>query len=620
MKIIDLLRRDAILLNMEATDKEAAISELVQKMEGFGVLYDASEYGQAILEREAECTTGFGDGIAIPHAKSRAVREPAIVFGRSLSGVEFEALDDKPVHLFFMIAAMEGAHAEHLATLARLSTFLLDKTFCEALLKAKSEADVLAIIEQIEQQYFEQEDDDQEPAEEEYMVLAVTGCPAGIAHTYMARDALKEEAKKQGVTIKVETNGSIGVKNRLTAEEIERAQAIIVASDMKVDLQRFVGKKLIQVPVAEGVRRPKELLNIALSSNATVYQEKEREHSELIEESKQEEKQGIRFYQHLMNGVSHMLPFVVGGGILIAISFMFGIDSDHQLAKMIHEIGASTAFALMIPILAGFIAMSIADRPGFVAGMVGGLIAFNGDTGFLGGIIAGFLGGYIALLVKRLFSRMPQSLTGIVTILVYPVLNILLTGMIMLSLVKPLSMVNLGLEQWLGNLGTANMVLLGLVLGGMMAIDMGGPINKAAFTFGIAMIEAGNFGPHAAVMAGGMVPPLGIALATTVFKSKFTKEEQEAGKTNYILGASFITEGAIPFAAADPGRVIPSAVIGSMIAGGLSAWFNIGLPTPHGGAFVIGLVSGSWYLYAISIIAGAVVTAFLLGVLKKKIH
>ncbi|GAE26136.1 PTS system [Halalkalibacter wakoensis JCM 9140] len=515
-----------------------------------------------------------------------------------------------------MIAASAGANEAHLATLSRLSTFLMDESFRTSLLEAKTEADIVAAIDRKEEEHKAKEEAESAPATKGgYDILAVTGCPTGIAHTFMAADALKDEARKQGLSIKVETNGSGGVKDQLTPEEIENAKAIIVTASTKINMDRFAGKKVHEGPVTDGIRRTKELIEKAKTGDFPVYKGSGDSSNQGNEEKG---KAGGGFYKHLMNGVSNMLPFVVGGGILIALSFLIDIDLDNQFAQMLMDIGGGSAFALMIPVLAAFIAMSIADRPGFAAGMVGGLIAVNGDAGFLGGLIAGFLGGYIALLVKKLLAGLPQSLSGITTILFYPVLNIFFTGMIMLLLVTPLSAINRGLEGWLGGMGTTNMVLLGIILGGMMAIDMGGPINKAAFTFGIAMIDAGNFGPHAAVMAGGMVPPLGIALATTFFKNKFTKQEQEAGKTNYILGASFITEGAIPFAAADPGRVIPACIAGAAVAGGLTAVFGIGLPAPHGGIFVIALVSGGWFMYLLAILAGAIVTMAILGLWKKK--
>ncbi|GAE31096.1 PTS fructose transporter subunit IIABC [Alkalihalobacillus hemicellulosilyticus] len=618
MRISELLKKDTIVLNMKATDKSSAIDELVRKLDSAGRLNDPSQYKKAIWEREEQSTTGIGDGIAIPHAKSAGVQTPAIAFGRSSDGLNYESLDGQPTHLFFMIAASENATQSHLDTLSRLSTYLMDEAFRNKLLVASSEDDIVKAIDEKEEEQQKPEGDS--PSGSGFQLLAVTGCPTGIAHTYMAADALKAEAKKQGVTIKVETNGSGGVKNRLTAEEIAAADAIIIAADTKVDMARFSGKPVIQTGVTDGIRKPNELIMKALSESVPVYESAERG-------SRANEGSGERrgFYKHLMNGVSNMLPFVVGGGILIAISFIFGIEASdpshpsyNAFADMLMTIGGGNAFGLMIPVLAAFIAMSIADRPGFAAGMVGGLIASTGEAGFLGGLIAGFLAGYVALFIRRLLEGLPQFLEGIKTVLLYPVLNIFLTGMAMLLLVSPLAAFNSGLESWLSGMGTSNMIILGIILGGMMAIDMGGPVNKAAFTFGIAMIDAGNFGPHAAVMAGGMVPPLGIALATTFFKNKFTKQEREGGKTNYVLGLSFITEGAIPFAAADPGRVIPSIIVGSAVAGGLTALFGIGLPAPHGGAFVIPLVYGSALAYLFAILVGAIVTALMLGVWKKK--
>ncbi|WP_209123910.1 PTS fructose transporter subunit IIABC [Alkalihalobacillus sp. BA299] len=620
MRISELLKKDTMILNLKSSTKAQVIDELIDQLDRAGRLNDKKGYKKAILAREEQSTTGIGEGIAIPHAKTAAVKTPAIAFGRSQKGVDYEALDGQPSHLFFMIAASEGANNEHLETLSRLATYLMDTNFRNALLEARTEEEILQAIDAKEASEEESTEEVAEQTENGKFVLAVTGCPTGIAHTYMAADALKEKAKELGVQIKVETNGSGGVKNRLTSDEIAKADAIIVAADTKVDMDRFAGKKVIQVGVTDGIRRPKELIEKAVSGNVAVYQSTGGSKQDGASEGGG--KGG--FYKHLMNGVSNMLPFVIGGGILIALSFAFGIEafdpehpSYHPIAEMLMTIGGGNAFGLMIPVLAAFIAMSIADRPGFAPGMVGGLIASTGGGGFLGGLIAGFLAGYLVVLIKWALKNLPRSLEGIKTILLYPVFSILFTGVIMLSIVGPLSTFNTGLENWLGGMGTTNVVLLGIILGGMMAVDMGGPINKAAFTFGIAMIDAGNFGPHAAVMAGGMVPPLGIAIATTFFRSKFTKQEREAGKTNYIMGASFITEGAIPFAAADPGRVIPSIVVGSAVAGALTMMFGIGLPAPHGGAFVIALVSGNPLLYLLAIIIGAIVTAIMLGILKK---
>ncbi|WP_078555538.1 PTS fructose transporter subunit IIABC [Bacillus alkalicellulosilyticus] len=622
MRISDLLKKETMILNVTAISKAGVIDELVTKLDRAGRLHNREEFKKAILAREAQTTTGIGEGIAIPHAKSAAVKTPAIAFGRSTAGIDYEALDNKPSHLFFMIAASEGANNEHLETLARLSTLLIDEDFRNSLLEARNEDEILVAIDRKEAEKAKEESTSYQSGGTRKKILAVTGCPTGIAHTYMAADALKQKAQELGIDIKVETNGSDGVKNQLTAKEIEEADAIVVTADTKIDMNRFAGKKVINTGVTDGIRKPKELLEKASSGDVPIY------HGEdSSEKGPKQERQRTGFYKHLMNGVSNMLPFVVGGGILIALSFVFGIqafdpehESYHPIAELLMTIGGGNAFHLMIPVLAGFIAMSIADRPGLAPGMVGGLLALTGGAGFLGGIIAGFLAGYLVVLLRYVFKELPRSLGGIKTILIFPFFGILITGVIMSEVVVgPVSAFNMMLENWLGGMTTANAVLLGIILGGMMAVDMGGPINKAAFTFGIAMIDAGNFGPHAAIMAGGMVPPLGIALATTIFRNKFTLQEREAGKTNYIMGATFITEGAIPFAAADPGRVIPSIIVGSAIAGALTMMFGIGLPAPHGGIFVVWIVQGSVFLYLLAIIIGSVVTALLLGFLKKKV-
>ncbi|WP_374054716.1 fructose-specific PTS transporter subunit EIIC [Rossellomorea sp. FM04394] len=623
MRITELLTKDTIQINITSTSKTGVIDELVTVLDKSGKLEDPKEFKQAILNREAQSTTGIGEGIAIPHAKTSAVKAPAIAFGKSAQGVDYESLDGAPAHLFFMIAATEGANQTHLEALSRLSSMLMDGDVRKSLLNATTKEEVLEII-----NVHDQEDEDEVPAEtsgtNHGKVLAVTACPTGIAHTYMAADALKAKAKEIGVNLKVETNGSGGAKNVLTSEEIENAVAIIVAADTKVEMNRFKGKPVIEVPVAEAIRRPEELLNQAMKQAAPLYKGGERSGET---GAGPEKKQKSGFYKHLMNGVSNMLPFVVGGGILIAISFLFGIQSANpdspeynEFAAMLMKIGGDNAFYLMVPVLAGFIAMSIADRPGFAPGMIGGLIAATGQSGFLGGIIAGFLAGYVVLGIKRLTNNFPPSLEGIKPVLIYPLLGIFITGFIMLQfLVEPLSAVNTGIQNWLDGLGTGNLILLGLVLGGMMAVDMGGPINKAAFTFGIAMIEGGNLSPHAAIMAGGMVPPLGLALATTLFKKKFNDNERKAGIAAYFMGASFITEGAIPFAAADPFRVIPSIVTGSAVAGALAMFFGIGLPAPHGGLFVFPVVEGNPFLYLLAVLIGSVITAVMVGLLKKPI-
>lgn len=617
MKITELLKRDTVIMNLTASNKEAVIDELVEKLNAANRLNSKAEFKEAILKRESQSTTGIGEGIAIPHAKTKAVKQPTICFGRSVSGINYESLDGQPAHLFFMIAASEGANNTHLETLSRLSTLLMDEGFRKQLLEAKDEDELLRLFDEKENEK-EEEVEVAKPEGNEPYVLAVTACPTGIAHTYIAADSLKAKAAELGIAIKVETNGSTGVKNGLTKEDIERATAIIVAADKQVEMNRFAGKHVIQVPVADGIRKTETLLNRAVKQDTPIFKGvKEDGKAESAEKEK-----GLGIYKHLMSGVSNMLPFVVGGGILIALAFMFGgIKAEGPIAEILMAIGGGEkgAFLFLVPILAGFIASSIADRPGFMPGVVGGFLAAQANAGFLGGLIAGFLAGYVVVGLKKLFSSLPAQLEGIKPVLLYPVLGLLITGVIMLKVVNPpVVALNEMLTSWLNSLDGTNAILLGLILGGMMAIDMGGPINKAAFTFGIAAISAGNFGVHSAVMAGGMVPPLAIAFATTFFKSKFTEAERKSGLTNYIMGASFITEGAIPFAAADPVRVIVSCVVGSSIAGALSMLFQITLPAPHGGLFVIALVNKP-LLYIFSILIGTVVSALMMGIWKKKV-
>ena len=621
MKIAELLTKDIMNLSLASTEKDAVIDELIESLDKAGKLNDKKAFKQAILAREEQSTTGIGDGIAIPHAKTSAVKEPAVAFGRTKTGADFDSLDGKPAHLFFMIAAPEGANNTHLEVLSRLSSILIKEEVREKLMTAETKDDILAIFDQ-----YDKEDEEQaaETAGEKKFIVAVTACPTGIAHTYMAADSLKEKAAELGVDIKVETNGASGVKNRLTAEDIEKAEAVIVAADTKVEMNRFAGKPVIETSVADGIRQAEKLIKRALEKDAPVYQAKSEQKTE---ESPQKRGVGSAIYRHLMNGVTNMLPFVVGGGILIAISFIFGINAAdpnhptyHPLAEALMTIGGGTAFGLMIPVLAGFIAMSIADRPGFAPGMVGGMLAASGGSGVLGGLVAGFLAGYLVVGLKKLLKGLPASLEGIKTILLYPLLGIALTGFIMVYVInQPLGTLNTAITDWLSGLGGANAVLLGIILGLMMAFDMGGPVNKAAYVFGTGLLANGVIEPMAAVMAAGMVPPLGIALATTIFKKKFNKQELEAGKVNYIMGLSFITEGAIPFAAADPIRVIPALMAGSAVTGALSMFFSIGLRAPHGGLFVIPLVEGSWLLYILAILIGAAGTAVILGIVKKPV-
>lgn len=620
MNITELLKQDIMILEVKANSKEDVIQAMADRLGQAGRLNDKEAYIEAIWNREKQSSTGIGEGVAIPHAKTSAVKTPAIAFARSRAGVEFDSLDAQPAHLFFMIAASEGANNDHLQTLSRLSTLLMDEDFRKRLMEVETEEQIINIIDAKEKEKLGKEEEATSTSGPE--ILAVTGCPTGIAHTFMAADALKDKAEELGVSIKVETNGSDGVQNRLTEEDIANAKAIIVAADTKVELDRFAGKQVLQRGVTDGIRKPEELINTARKGDAPVYQ------GDRNNSSTSSGGTGKGFYKHLMNGVSNMLPFVVGGGVLIAISFFFGIHSaepDHatynEFAAALKAIGGDYAFGLMVAVLAGFIGMSIADRPGFAPAMIGGFMASMGGAGFLGGLIAGFLGGYVVVLVKKLLAGLPKSFDGIKTILFYPVISVFVTGLLMyFVIIEPIAWIMSGLEGWLGSMSGVNAMLLGLILGGMMAVDMGGPINKTAFTFGIAMIEAGNFGPHAAVMAGGMVPPLALALATTFFRNKFTQEERDAGKTNYALGAFFITEGAIPFAAADPGRVIPSLVVGSSIAGGLALLFGVGLPAPHGGIFVIPTVEGSWVLYLVAIAIGSIVSALMIGLWKKPLN
>ncbi|AVM23631.1 PTS fructose transporter subunit IIABC [Bacillus pumilus] len=626
MKITELLTKHTIKLQLDSQQKEAVIEELVTVLDTAGKLNDKEGYKAAVINREKQSSTGIGEGIAIPHAKTASVKEPAIAFGRSTSGVDYESLDAQPSHLVFMIAATEGANNTHLEALSRLSTLLMREEIRKQLLEAASEDEIIDIINTHDKDDEEEEEVQEEPATsgKPAKILAVTACPTGIAHTFMAADALKEKAKEMGVDIKVETNGSGGIKHALTAKEIEEAPAIIVAADKQVEMERFKGKHVIEVPVTAGIRRPQELIEKAVNQDAPIYKGSGGSSSKEDKESSGKGRSG--FYKHLMSGVSNMLPFVVGGGILVAISFFWGINSAdpkdpsfNSFAAVLKGIGGDNALALIVAVLAGFIAMSIADRPGFAPGMVGGFMASAAGAGFLGGLIAGFLAGYIVVLLKKVFTFVPQSLDGIKPVLLYPLFGIFFTGIIMHYIVNtPVKMVMDGLTHWLESLGTGNLVLMGIILAGMMAIDMGGPINKAAYTFGLAMIAAGNYAPHAAIMAGGMVPPLGIALATTIFRNKFSKRDREAGITCYFMGAAFITEGAIPFAAADPLRVIPSAVIGAAVAGGLTEFFRVTLPAPHGGLFVF-WVTNHPVLYIISILIGAVVTAILLGILKKPV-
>lgn len=622
MRIIDLLDLNSISLDLNSKNKPDVIDELVDLIEKSGNISDKKLYKDEILKRENQGTTGIGEGIAIPHAKTSAVKNACLAAGVSKSGINYESLDGSNAQLFFMIGAPEGANNVHLDVLARLSTLLMDENFRKSLINAKSPGDFISLIDKKENEKFGVEESNTSNQDSPFpKVLAVTACPTGIAHTFMAAESLINKAREMGVSIKVETNGSSGIKNMLKKDEIDNCNAIIVAADKKIEMQRFNGKKVIQTKVADGIHKPEELIKRAVSGDAPIY------NSGISSGSDEnfEENAGRKIYKSLMNGVSHMLPFVVAGGILIALAFLFdnyeinpeNFGSNTPLAKFLKTIG-DIAFEFLLPVLAGFIAVGIADRPAMVVGFVGGILAKTSGAGFLGALIAGFLAGYLVIALKKIFSFLPKSLEGIKPVLLYPLFGTLLIGTIMTFVFNPpITFLNNSLITFLSNLGTSSKVLLGTIVAAMMAIDMGGPINKAAYVFGIASIESGNFYVMAAVMAGGMVPPLVIAISTTLFKNNFTKEEINAGKVNYIMGLSFITEGAIPFAAANPLKVIPSCVIGSAITGALSMIFNCTLRAPHGGIFVFPIV-GNWIMYLVSIIIGSIIGALTLGILTKK--
>lgn len=633
MRITDLLQTESIALNSHPAQKEEAIEQAVALMAASGHLSDVSAFREAVFIREEQGTTGVGDGIAIPHGKTQAVSTPGLSAMVIPDGVDFDALDGAPVTLLFLIAAPDTKENVHLAVLSRLSTLLMDETFTQHLRQAKTVDEFLHYIDEAEAAKFEEA----RPQEQtnEYQILAVTACPTGIAHTYMAAESLESKAKARGISIKVETNGSGGAKNVLTDDEIARADCIIIAADKNVEMARFDGKPLIQAKVADGIHKADALLTEALNGHAAVYHH----NSDTGDAPANVEKEGVghTIYKHLMNGVSHMLPFVIGGGILIALAFLLDdyalspaqFGSNTPVAAFFKSVG-DAAFGFMLPILAGYIAMSIADRPGLAVGFIGGYIAKMGMTftnpaggaftsGFLGALLAGFIGGYLIVGLRKLFDRLPHSLEGIKPVLLYPVCGILLMGVIMFAINPVVGAINNALNQTLLSMNGASKIVLGLVLGGMMSVDMGGPVNKAAYVFGTAQLAAGEYGIMAAVMAGGMVAPLAIAICATFFRNRFSKKERQSALVNYVMGASFISEGAIPFAAQDPLRVLPACIIGSAIAGGLSMAFGCGLRAPHGGIFVLPVVSNPFgYLAAIMI--GSVVGALLLAVLKKPVH
>ncbi|MFZ2462803.1 MAG: fructose-specific PTS transporter subunit EIIC [Caldibacillus thermoamylovorans] len=618
MKVTELLRKDIMLMDLQSTTKNEVIDEMIASLEKHHVINNADQFKEAILKREEQATTGLGNGIAMPHAKTAAVNEATVLFAKSNKGVDYESLDGEPTYLFFMIAVPDGLYDTHLQALAALSRSLLDEKFIEGLKSAKTPDEVVNIFRKREEESEEKEVNVQADTSEKPFIVAVTACPTGIAHTYMAEEALKKKAAEMNVDIRVETNGSEGVKNRLTDDEIRRAKGVIVAADKKVEMARFNGKPLLERPVSEGINKPEELISKIIKGDAPTF------HAENDDRQKEEPSNTSvwgKIYKDLMNGVSHMLPFVVGGGILMAISFLFEstLGDDSVTFKFLNTIGGN-AFNFLIPILAGYIAMSIGDRPGLMPGMVGGLMAVNSNAGFLGGLAAGFLAGYIVVFLKKLFRGMPRSLEGLKPILLYPILSLFIVGTLMYFVIGPIfSSINTAVVDFLSDMGTANAVLLGALLGGMMSIDMGGPFNKAAYTFSIGVFtDTGDGSFMAAVMAGGMIPPLAIALATTFFKNKFTDEERRSGLSNYLLGISFITEGAIPFATSDPLRIIGSSIVGSAIAGGLTQLWNTAIPAPHGGIFVIALAERP-FMFLIALLIGTVITGLLIGFWRKPV-
>ncbi|HEM4926653.1 TPA: PTS sugar transporter subunit IIA [Streptococcus suis] len=649
MKIQDVLRKDVMLLDLQATSKEAVIDEMIASLVDKGYVTDFEVFKTGIMNREAQTTTGLGDGIAMPHAKNAAVKEATVLFAKSNKGVDYASLDGQPTDLFFMIAAPEGANDTHLAALAELSKYLMKPGFADKLRGVSSPEEVISVFDAAEAADKDTEEVVAAPSGDRPFIVAVTACTTGIAHTYMAEEALKKQAAEMGVDIKVETNGASGVGNKLTAEDIKKAAGVIIAADKAVDMPRFNGKPLVSRPVAAGIKQPEELINLILDGKASAYTASE---GAATVESSEKLSLGKAFYKHLMSGVSQMLPFVIGGGILIALAFLFdgalGVPQDslgslgsyHEIAAMFMKIGGA-AFGFMLPLLAGYIAYSIAEKPGLVAGFVAGSIAKDGlafgqipyaaggeetlalagvSSGFLGALVGGFLAGGVVLVLRNALRNMPKSLQGLNAILLLPLLGTAITGFLMFFVNIPMAAINTGMNNFLAGLEGSSAILLGLVLGGMMAVDMGGPVNKAAYVFGTGTLAAtvadGGSVAMAAVMAGGMVPPLAVFVATLLFKDKFTQEERNSGLTNIVMGLSFITEGAIPFGAADPARAIPSFIAGSALAGALVGLSGIQLMAPHGGIFVIALTSNP-LLYIAYVLIGAVVSGVLYGALRK---
>lgn len=635
MDIRDLLREDIMIMDLHATDKAGAIKEMVTQYAKSGIITDAALYEQDILKREAESTTGIGDGIAMPHAKDAAVSQAAVLFAKSSQGVDYDALDGQPVHLFFMIAAPAGADNTHLAALSALSSLLIDPKLVAQLKAATTATEVQHLFSAAQEAKDAKEAAETaaattaQPTGDQPFIVAVTACPTGIAHTYMAEAALKETAEKMGVAIKVETNGSEGVKHKLTAQDIDRAVGVIVAADKKVEMNRFAGKHLLNRPVIDGIKKPQELIDATLAQSAPVFAG---DGSASADEAAGDTKTlWNRIYQDLMNGVSNMLPFVVGGGIIMALSFIFEqfAGKTSLWFTFTNSLG-NYAFSFLVPVLAAYIAMSIGDRPALMPGFVGGwmatlatasIVKTDNAAGFLGGLVAGFVAGWLVVGLKRLFAGFPHSLDGLKTILLYPVIGLALIGLIMFFIVNPIfAAINGALINWLEGMGTGNAVLVGVILAAMMSIDMGGPFNKAAYTFAIGVYSASNYTDGrwmAAVMVGGMIPPLAIAIASTFFPQKFTSNERQSGLSNYVLGLTFITEGAIPFAATDPVHVIGSSVLGSAIAGGLTQLFKVNVPAPHGGIVALALTNQKLG-FLVSLVVGAVVAGLVLGIWRPK--
>ncbi|MGT2910956.1 PTS fructose transporter subunit IIABC [Streptococcus cameli] len=648
MKIQDLLKKELMLLDLQATTKEAAIDEMISSLVAKNVVSDFDTFKTGIMNREEQMTTGLGDGIAMPHSKNTAVRDAAVLFAKSVNGVDYASLDGQPTDLFFMIAAPEGANDTHLSALAELSQYLLKDGFAAKLRQANTADEVLAVFDAAEEAKVEEAVVPVATSENQDFIVAVTACTTGIAHTYMAEESLKKVAAEMGVGIKVETNGASGVGNKLTAEDINRAKGVIIAADKAVEMARFNGKPLVNRPVADGIKKTEELINLVLNNQADVYVAKD---GASVAASEEKTSLGGAFYKHLMSGVSQMLPFVIGGGIMIALAFLFdqfmGVPKDqlgslgsyHEISAMFMKIGGA-AFAFMLPVFAGYVAYSIAEKPGLVSGFVAGSIASSGlafgaipyaaggektlalagvPSGFLGALVGGFLAGFVVNALKK-YIKVPRSLEGAKSILILPLFGVIITGFLMLAVNIPMSAINTALNNFLTSLSGSSAVLLGLLVGGMMAVDMGGPVNKAAYVFGTgtlaATVTSGGSVVMAAVMAGGMVPPLAVFIATLLFKDKFTQEERDSGLTNIIMGLSFITEGAIPFGAADPARAIPSFMAGSALAGALVGLFEIKLMAPHGGIFVF-LLTSNWLLYFACILVGAVVSGILFGYLRK---